>query len=91
MSLESADRVVWPLRTLSRARPRAVAGDPDVAPDDRELLVDDQLGTFHGRGLEASDPAVEGVVGGIEPAPDGRYRKAGGGYVEVLDRLIAAD
>ena len=35
--------------------------------------------------------AVEGVVGGIEPAPDGRYRKAGGGYVEVLDRLIAAD
>jgi hypothetical protein len=35
--------------------------------------------------------AVDGVVGGIEPAPDGRYRKAGGGYVEVLDRLIAAD
>jgi hypothetical protein len=39
----------------------------------------------------AAFTATEGVIGSVQPAPDGQYRKVGGGHVEVLDRLIAAD
>jgi hypothetical protein len=35
--------------------------------------------------------SVDGVVGGIEPAPDGLYRTADGGYVEVRDRRIVSE
>ena len=63
-------------------------GSEDEMPE-RVLLVEGSRGDAEVV-LDAFT-AVDGVVGGIEPAPDGRYRRAGGGAVEVLDRLIAAD
>jgi hypothetical protein len=33
--------------------------------------------------VRAAFTAVEGVAGGVEPAPDGRYPTSGGGHVDV--------
>jgi hypothetical protein len=63
-------------------------GSEDEMPE-RVLLVEGSRGDAEV--VLGAFTAIEGVVGGIEPAPDGRYRRAGGGSVEVRDRLIAAD
>jgi hypothetical protein len=94
ITLAAADRDALrggPIKVPGRLTVVAVGrptGSDDEMPE-RVLLVDGSRADAEV--VLNAFTAIQGVVGGIEAAPDGRYRKADGGYVEVLDRLIAAD
>jgi hypothetical protein len=94
ITLAAAERAALnggPVRVPGRLA--IVAVGPTIASGDempqRVLLVEGVRADAEA--VCAAFTATEGVIGSVEPAPDGQYRKVGGGHVEVLDRLIAAD
>ena len=93
ITLVAADKAALrggPVQVPGRLKIVAVGQTTGAADDPRQRVILVEGDRADADVVRGAFTAVDGVAGGVEPAPDGRYATADGGHVEVRGGQIVS-